>query len=136
MLGVRTASVADITQIMKLIWRGAGEGALLKRGREELSSIARKGNATVAVDGAKVVGVAVLDFYSARMSELRSLYVLPGYRGKGVGKMLVEAVAARAEELGVEELMTITLKGNKGWFIRRRFNEGPHGFKVALFRKL
>lgn len=136
MIRIRTASLDDVQDVSKLVEAGADEGALLIRKNRELKALARKKNVIAAFDHDKIVGIAILDFYSKRLTELRSLYVKQEYRNRGIGRRLVRNVMKRARSLGVEELMTITLRGNKDWFTKRGFGEDPHGFKVALFKKL
>ena len=80
--------------------------------------------------------MAILDFYSKRLSELRSIIVLEEYRKQGVGKQLVKGVIKKAKSLHVKELMTITLQEKKNYFGKFGFFEAVHGFKVALFKKL
>lgn len=59
----------------------------------------------LAVDGEKVVGVAVCfeafsTFAGQPLLNIHDLAVTTEYRGKGVGTMLLDAVAERARELG------------------------------------
>ncbi len=136
MVNIKIASQSDAKSVIRLIRHGVEEGALLPREAGELRSIIRKGNAVIAVDSGSPVGVGVLDFYSKRLSELRSLYVLPEYRKNGVGGRIIKKIFERASELGVRELMTITMRENKIWFMKRGFEEEAHGFKIALFREL
>lgn len=136
MIKIRTASLKDVKNVSRLVGLGVEEGALLLRTGRELRTLARKDNIIAAFDGDRLVGMVVLDFYSKRMAEMRSLYVIQEYRDTGTGRRLVERLMRRAKTLGVKELMTITLRGKKEWFVRRGFGEDPHGFKVALFREL
>ena len=125
----------DIKEVSRLVEFGAEDGALLLRTKKELDALSRKGNIFAAFDGETLVGIAMLDFYSKRMAELRSVYVAREYRKRGIGRKLLIRVVRRARSLGVKELMTITLKENKEWFVGQGFGEDPHGFKVALFRE-
>lgn len=136
MIEIRTASVKDVPAVLRLIRLGADEGALLLRTMKELNALAKDDNIIAAFDGRRLVGVVILDFYSRRMSELRSLYVLRKYRNTKIGSRLVEKLVKRARSLGVKEIMTITLKGKKDWFTKQGFGEDVHGFKVALFKEL
>jgi N-acetylglutamate synthase-like GNAT family acetyltransferase len=136
MVKLKVASLKEVPEVMRLIRLGVDEGALLPRTERELRAIARKGNIVVAVDSDRIVGVGVLDFYSRRLSELRSLYVKPDYQNTGVGRGITERIVELASKLGVEELMTITAQAKRGWFVKQSFSQQPHGFKVALFRKL
>ena len=64
------------------------------------------------------------------------MYVMPHYRSKGVGKMLVLELLKKAKQLKIKEVMTITVKEMTPWFGKSGFSEEVHGFKVALFKKL
>ena len=83
-----------------------------------------------------MIGIVILDFYSKRLSELRSIYILPAYRSNGIGKRLVAALVKKAKNRGVKQLLTLTLKDKKNWFAKSGFNEEAHGFKVPLFKEL
>ena len=135
MIRIRTALQKDLKEVSMLVESGAEDGALLPRTRKELNALAKKGNIFAAFDGERLVGIAMLDFYSRRMAELRSVYVAREYRKRGIGRQLILRAVGRARSLGVKELMTITLKENKDWFVGQGFGEDPHGFKVALFRE-
>lgn len=64
---------------------------------------------TVAVDEADaVVGVCGLSVIWANLAEVASLAVRQEYRGRGLGRQLVEAVLAEARALGVRRVMTLT----------------------------
>ena len=121
--------------VLMLIRSGADEGALLRRAKDELGLLVKKGNIIGAFDSNIMIGIVALDVYSERMAELRSFYVAKNYRSRGIGKRLVGGVIKMAKDRGIEEIMTITLKDKKNWFIRNGFGEDAHGFKVALFRK-
>lgn len=136
MIRIRSASLRDVKEVSKLIRAGAEEGMLLSRTEKELNALARKDDVVVASDGGRLVGVVILDFYNARVSEMRSLYVIPEYRHTGLGSRLVGRLKRRAKSHGVKELMTITHKRKKDWFVRQGFSEEAHGFKIALFKEL
>lgn len=136
MIRVRSATVSDMPTVLRLIREGAREGALLQRPRKELLLIAQEGNILCAFDNGGIAGMVVLDLYSKRLAEVRSLYVLPGRRGMGVGAALVAHAIKRAKRFRVKELMTITLKENAAWFARHGFSEDAHDFKTAMFKKL
>ncbi len=133
MVIIRDAVKKDFSQIVSIINLGAKEGLLLKRTKKDISSQIKENDVIVAQDDEKIVGIIILDFYSRRLSELRSIYVLSDYRKMGVGSMLVEALKKKAKSKKVKELITITLKEKISWFKKFGFNEDVHDFKVALF---
>lgn len=87
----------------------------------------------LAEDGEKVIGCCALEVYSQRLAEVRSLAVLPDYRGQGVATTLVEKCLAEAEALGVYEVLTIT--GATSLFEKQGFN-AFNKEKFALFKIL
>ena len=136
MVLIRNALVKEVEEVFDLIERGVNEGSILKRTKTEISSLIRNELVFVAEDNSKLVGIVILDYYSKRLSELRSMYVMAEYRNSGVGKLLVNALLKKAEQLKIKEVMTITLKEMAPWFEKSGFSEEVHGFKVALFKKL
>jgi arsenite methyltransferase len=61
----------------------------------------------VARDGGSVVGCVGLELYG-ETALLRSLAVLPAYRGRGVGARLGHAIVERARTLGAREAVLLT----------------------------
>ncbi|MGD0728584.1 MAG: GNAT family N-acetyltransferase [Candidatus Micrarchaeaceae archaeon] len=136
MIKIQTASLKDLQEVSRLIRLGVEEDMLLPRTSRELRSLIRKDNVIVASDENKLVGVVALDFYSTRLSELRSLYIMHEYRKAGIGGKLIARLLERAQSLGIDQILTVTDKRNKDWFVKHGFDIEPHGFKVALFRTL
>ena len=136
MIEVRGATKQDLVAILELFDKGVAEGNIVERPKREITKMIKEKKVMIASDGDKVAGMVILDFYSKRFSELRSIYVKKEFRSKSVGKMLVEAVFLKAKKLGVKELMIVTVKEKEGWFRKQGFNEEVHGFKVALFKQL
>jgi N-acetylglutamate synthase-like GNAT family acetyltransferase len=136
MFEVRSVAKKEVKGVYHLMNTGVKDGTLLKRSKKELLSLVKGGFVIGAFDKEKLAGMAILDFYSKRLSELRSIIVLEEYRNQGVGKQLVKGVIKKAKALHVKELMTITLQEKKNYFGKFGFFEAVHGFKVALFKKL
>ncbi|MFA6268273.1 MAG: GNAT family N-acetyltransferase [archaeon] len=135
-MDIRDAQKSDLGKVSELIKDGAKEGLLLKRTKKELMSLIKAENVVVAEENNELVGIIILDFYSKRLSEMRSLYVKPEQRRNGIGSQLIKAVFAKAKQKKVKELLTITVKENTPWFKKQGFNEETHHLKVALFKKL
>lgn len=64
----------------------------------------------VAVDEANgtIMGCVALRMLSLDMAEMKRLYVDPAYRGRGVGRALVEAILAKAREIGFQHMVLDT----------------------------
>jgi N-acetylglutamate synthase-like GNAT family acetyltransferase len=133
---IRPAKISELEKIHALISEGAKAGMLLKRTKKELKELIKQKNVFVAETNSELAGITILDYYSKRLSELRSLYTKPEHRGKGLGTKLMQAIFTRAKELKVKELMTITMKENCSWFKKHGFKEETHHFKIALFKKI
>jgi ribosomal protein S18 acetylase RimI-like enzyme len=89
----------------------------------------------LAYDGARPVGVAVCflgfsTFAAKPLINIHDLSVIPGYRGQGVGRRLLERVEARARELGCAKLTLEVSADNVGaqeLYRRFGFNDGRPG---------
>ena len=128
-VSVRSVTIDDLPKITQFIEPFVAEGKLLPRTREELEDLLPHG--FVAEVGGQIVGFAALEIYSPKMSEVRSLAVSPNFRGRGVGKQLVERCVERARERQVLEVMAIT--SNEEFFKQCGFDFTLPGEKKALF---
>jgi amino-acid N-acetyltransferase len=136
MIQIKEAKKKDFEELKNIISKGAKEGKILKRNKNELQKLVLQKNLLIAIDEEKIIGLAALDYYSKRFSELRTLYILPEHRSKGAGAMLVNAVIEKAKKKKIKELMTITTKETAEWFKRHGFCEEAHKLKVALFKEI
>jgi N-acetylglutamate synthase-like GNAT family acetyltransferase len=126
---VRPARGTDVRALAELIAPFVEKKILLPRAIDELALLLP--NYFVAADAGQIIGCAALEIYSAKLAELRSLVVAPGYQGQGVGKQLVEACVARAREENVLEVMAIT--SSEEFFRTCGFDFTLPGEKKALF---
>jgi putative acetyltransferase len=69
------------------------------------------GRLLLAFDGDQISGCVALRALGDRVCEMKRLYVRPGYRGKGLGHKLTEAVIKAAREIGYERMRLDTLPG-------------------------
>ena len=128
-LSVRPTIADDCARLETFIAPFVEQGRILPRTTEELQGLMQHGY-LAEVDG-EIVGFAALEVYSAKMGEIRSLSVAEPFRGKGVGRALVEACLGRARERNVFEVMVIT--SEDGFFQRCGFDYTLPGEKRALF---
>lgn len=65
----------------------------------------------VAVDGDIILGFAYCNWFKPRpayrFSAEDSIYLAPGYQGKGIGRALLAELAAQAERVGVRKLIAV-----------------------------
>lgn len=105
-LAVRKAAMHDIPGILELINGYAAKGVMLPRTEFEMSEAIR--DFTVATDAGKLVGCGALHFYSPTAGELRSLAVAEPAKTHGVGRRLVEALVAEAQEYELDAVFAFT----------------------------
>ena len=101
MIELVKAQLSDITQMQALVTKEVKDGIILNRTEDEVATNIR--SYVLAKDGSKLVGYTALHIHSKRLAEIRSLIVDETYRGKNIGKRMVEFTLKEAKELGVEE---------------------------------
>src|SRR5438105_11502884 len=92
----RRAILPDVEQIHKLIAEYSPDGTLLPRSLAELSENVR--DFTVVEDDGEIISCGALHFYGRHLTEIRSIAVSPKHKGKGAGRVLIEALL---EEAGI-----------------------------------
>jgi GNAT superfamily N-acetyltransferase len=58
------------------------------------------GRLLLATEDSQVVGMACLKRSRDDVAEIKRMYVRPEFRGRGIGRMLLEAVTAEARQIG------------------------------------
>jgi amino-acid N-acetyltransferase len=111
-----------VEHIHGIIQPYADEGTLLPRSIAELSENVR--DFVVALEDGRVAGCGALHLYGMHLAEIRSIAVLPEYKGRGVGRALVDALFAEAHRHHVTCLCLFTRTpgffGHLGFEISRR----------------
>ena len=126
---VRPAVSEDIPAIIDLIRPFVEEGTVLARTYSELDELLP--SFLVATEEDDLIGCVVLEIYSRKLAEIRSLAVARSAQGKGVGRMLVDACIERAKELSILKVMEITSADS--FFQSCGFDYTLPGAKRALF---
>ena len=100
---IRNATIHDVPKISDIINSHAELGKMLFKSYAQLYESIR--DFAVCVDDAtgEIVGCAALSVIWADLTEVRSLAVDEGQRGKGVGTQLVRNVKADASFVPVDE---------------------------------
>jgi amino-acid N-acetyltransferase len=93
-VNVRNAILPDAAAIRRLIDAHTGDGTLLPRSLPELCENIR--DFVVVEDRGAVVGCGALHLYGEHLAEIRSIAVLPDARGRGAGRLLVQALLREA----------------------------------------
>jgi len=68
-----------------------------------------EGRVLVAVERGEAVGVVCLRRLSARVCELKRMYVKPKFRGRGIGRLLATRAIREAREIGYARVRLDTL---------------------------
>lgn len=105
-LTVRKAAMRDIRPILDLINGYAAKGIMLPRTEFELSEAIR--DFTVVTHGEHLLGCGALHFYSPTIGEIRSLAVAERAKTHGVGRRLVEALVAEADQYDLDAVFAFT----------------------------
>ncbi len=119
MLSIRKAEPQDVPAIHELVHHYAAKRVLLPRPLREIYEDVWE--FTVAEDDGKVLGCGAIKLYSADLAEIRSLSVLPGLPGRGVGRALLESLLDEAEGLHLRTVFALTLV--PGFFAKLGFRE-------------
>lgn len=90
-----------------------------------------------------IVGCVALRTYSDKVAEMKRLYVVPGFRGKHLGKILAEAILEEAQARGYQSMILDTmiemkaaqaLYGSLGFRVIEPYNH-QDSHKVICFEK-
>lgn len=102
----RRAQIEDVEPLYNMIDNYARQGIMLPRSRALLER--QIGDFVVAeVDGI-VVGCGSLCRLGEELVEVRSLGIADGYKGRGLGSMLVEQLVIEARQLSIPKIMALT----------------------------
>jgi amino-acid N-acetyltransferase len=105
-LTVRKAAMDDIPPILHLINGYAAKGIMLPRTEFEMSESIR--DFSVVRRGSELLGCGALHFYSPTIGEIRSLAVHEQAKTHGVGRQLIAALVAEAQEYQLDAVFAFT----------------------------
>ena len=103
---IRPATISDVPRIQEIINSHAELGKMLFKSYAQLYEDLRDFGVYEA-DG-QVVGCCALTIIWADLAEVRSLAVDDRYRGRGIGRQLVEWSVSEARRLSLPRLMSLT----------------------------
>jgi len=103
---VRAATVDDVPDLAALIAEFARRGDVLPRAADAIR--VTLGDWIVAEADGIIVGCAAIHRYGAGLGEVRTTIVLDAWQGRGLGRRLVDAIAALAVQRGIPTLFTLT----------------------------
>ena len=105
---IRPAKTADIKSIRKIIDLYTLERRLLTK--ETVTLYEDVQEIFVAEENGEVVGCGALHVLWEDLGEVRTVAVLENQRGKKLGHQILEAIIARAKELGLKRLFCLTFE--------------------------
>ncbi len=105
---IRRARTGDVPGIKRLIDLYAPTRRLLTKPAVALYEDVQEFR--VAADGDQVLGCGALHVLWRDLAEIRTVAVDPARRGAGLGRRIVEALLAAAEELGVRRVFVLTFE--------------------------
>jgi amino-acid N-acetyltransferase len=103
---IRKATVKDVPAMARLINGYAAQGQMLPRSQHRLYQDIR--DFTVAIAEGELIGCGALHVVWEDIAEIRSLAVAEGWRKKGVGRRLVQALLREARSLGLPRVFALT----------------------------
>ena len=116
-------TIKDIESIQKLIEKDVQSGILLARSNDEIAKNIRSYIIVKNSENDELIGNVALQIHTAELGEIRSLFIKDSYRGKKIGKKLVEQINEEAKNLGLKQLLSLTYK--KVFFEKLNFYEIP-----------
>jgi len=115
---LRRANIKDVPAIVKLINYYAQQSQMLGVSQIQVYNVLR--NFVVIERENKVAGVGALSIIWNDLAEIRSLAIVPEFQGKGLGRRIVEALIAEAQELELPKVFTLTYQ--PGFFEKLGFS--------------
>ncbi|GMA50611.1 acetyltransferase [Alicyclobacillus contaminans] len=103
---IREATVDDVPDMQRVIAQFAAEGLMLPRTEKSLYETLHC--FVVAEEDGVFAGTAGLHLLWRDLAEIRSLAVKSDFHGRGVGRMIVQALITKAERLHVPQVLSLT----------------------------
>lgn len=114
---IRKALPEDIEGLYSLIQSYADKGIMLPRSKSLLER--QLADFTVALADGELVGCGSLCMLGKDLVEIRSLGLLEDFKGKGIGKKLVDQLVGEARQKEIPKIMALTYE--TGFFERNGF---------------
>ncbi|MBL8483560.1 MAG: amino-acid N-acetyltransferase, partial [Rhodocyclaceae bacterium] len=118
---VRDAGPEDVGSIVRLIAPLEADGTLVPRGRERLEMEIERFS-VIEHDGVVVGCAALYPYIDEAVAELACVAVMPLYRQRGFGEIILAHMEQRARVAGLKKLLVLTTR-TAHWFVERGFRE-------------
>lgn len=115
---VRQAMMEDVDGLYAIIDHYAQSGIMLPRSKKLIAN--KIDTFVVAVDAERIIGCGSLFQLGSDLVEIRSLGVADGYKGRGVGGMLVDELVKQAKANNWVKVMALTYE--VGFFEKNGFS--------------
>jgi len=106
-MATRKAGVKEVGDIHKLLSRYADQSLLLPRSLSEIYNHLRDYSVIDDING-NIIAVCALGVCWEDLGEIRSLAVVEGHQGKGLGTALVDNFMKEAASLGLKQIFVLT----------------------------
>lgn len=121
MITYTKAKLSDIVHMQEVVRPEVDKGIILFRSADEMATNIR--SYILAKEEDVIVGFGALHFHADDLAEVRSLVVKDGFRGRGIGKGIVQALLKEGEAMDVKKIFTLTYQ--KPFFESVGFSEIP-----------
>ncbi len=118
---LRKARIGDVKTIHRLINQSAGKGEMLPRSLMDIYNSVRDFIVYFDENEQRIIGICAMNIIWENLAEVRSLYVDSAYRGKGIGRKLVEFFISEAITLELFRIFALTYQ--KEFFAKLNFKE-------------
>ncbi|MHB9033575.1 MAG: N-acetyltransferase [Anaerolineae bacterium] len=116
---LRKLTVQDVPKVADLVNGYATLGQMLPRSQHKLYQFLRDFVGAWSAD--QLVGCGSLALIWEQLGEIRSLAVLPEFRRKGIGKLMIEYLLEDARQLGLTRVFALTYQ--QGFFESMGFHQ-------------
>lgn len=118
---LRKARIGDVKTIHRLINQSAGKGEMLPRSLMDIYNSVRDFIVYFDENEQRIAGICAMNIIWENLAEVRSLYVDNAYRGKGIGRKLVEFCISEAITLELFRIFSLTYQ--REFFAKLNFKE-------------
>lgn len=105
---VRSAHTSDVRSIRRLVDANVETGRLLDKATVTLYEDIQEFLVAQRATDSRVVGCGALHVMWEDLAEIRTIAVDEEFQGEGIGHSIVEALLARAREVGVRRVFVLT----------------------------
>ena len=99
---IRPAAISDVPHIHEMLEIYASQGELLPRPMSDLYRHLR--DFFVAELEGKIAVCGALEIFTEHLGEVRSLVVANNFKGRGLGRLLVQRITVEARTIGLSRL--------------------------------